>query len=71
MRNRISLVVTISAFSQSSGWRRGVASAHNSGHLIRPYCSGGAPDGSQRDAPFVGAGNPNQSPGFNPAGQST
>ena len=60
MRNRISLVVTISALAIV--WLApGVASAHNSGHLIRPDSSC-VDVGSQRDAPFVGAGNPNQSP---------
>ena len=37
-------------------------------HLIRP--DGTCVNvGSSKDAPIVGAGNPNQSPGFNPAGQ--
>ena len=67
MRKRTNLVMTISTLAVV--WLApGVASAHNSGHLIRP--DGTCVDvGSSREAPFVGAGNPNQSPGFNPAGQ--
>ena len=46
----------------------GLASAHNAGHIIKP--DGTCVNvGSNRDAPIVGAGNPNQSPGFNPPGQ--
>jgi hypothetical protein len=42
----------------------GLATAHNAAHLIRP--DGTCLDvGSNRDAPIVGAGNPNQSPGSN------
>ena len=67
MRTRTGLVTTISALAVV--WLApGVASAHNSGHLIRP--DGTCVDvGSSKEAPLVGAGNPNQSPGFNPAGQ--
>jgi len=42
----------------------GVAGAHNAAHLIRP--DGTCHEvGSNKDAPIVGAGNPNQSPGSN------
>lgn len=41
-----------------------LAQAHNAAHLILP--DGRCVDvGSNRDAPIVGAGNPNQSPGSN------
>ena len=42
----------------------GIASAHNAAHLLLP--DGSCHDvGSNKDAPIVGAGNPNQSPGSN------
>ena len=47
----------------------GIAGAHNAAHLFLP--DGSCHDvGSNKDAPIVGAGNPNQSPGSNnPPGQ--
>ena len=46
----------------------GLAGAHNAAHFFLPdgTCHG---VGSNKDAPIVGAGNPNQSPGFNLEGQ--
>ena len=42
----------------------GIAGAHNAAHLILP--DGSCREvGSNKDAPIVGAGNPNQSPGSN------
>jgi hypothetical protein len=42
----------------------GLAAAHNAAHLFLP--NGTCREvGSNRDAPIVGAGNPNQSPGSN------
>ena len=57
MSKRTSLAVAISALAVV--WLpHGLASAHNSGHIIKP--DGTCVNvGSSRDAPIVGAGNPN------------
>jgi len=67
MSKRTNLVLAISALAVV--WvAPGLASAHNAAHFFRP--DGTCVNvGSNREAPFVGAGNPNQSPGFNPDGQ--
>jgi len=52
------------AFSLATG----TAEAHNAGHLYLP--DGTCRDvGSNKEAPIVGAANPNQSPGYNLPGQ--
>ena len=67
MSKRTTLAVTISALAVV-GLAPGLASAHNAAHFFLP--DGTCVNvGSNREAPIVGAGNPNQSPGFNPEGQ--
>jgi hypothetical protein len=67
MSKRTSLAVAMSAVAVV--WLApGLASAHNAAHFFLP--DGTCVNvGSDREAPFVGAGNPHQSPGFNPEGQ--
>jgi hypothetical protein len=62
-------VIAAVALIAGTSFHAGVAAAHNAAHLILP--NGTCRDvGSNKDAPFVGAGNPNQSPGSNnPPGQ--
>jgi hypothetical protein len=63
MSKRTSLAVAMSAVAVV--WLApGLASAHNAAHFFLP--DGTCHEvGSNRDAPIVGAGNPNQSPGSN------
>ena len=63
MNNRTTLVVAISALA--AAWLpHGPADAHNAAHFFLP--NGTCHNvGSDKDAPIVGAGNPNQSPGSN------
>jgi hypothetical protein len=67
MSKRTNLAVAISTLAVVS-LAPGLAAAHNSAHFFLPdgTCIN---VGSNREAPIVGAGNPNQSPGFNPDGQ--
>jgi hypothetical protein len=63
MTRRTTLAVAISAIA--AAWiPYGSAGAHNAAHFFLP--DGSCHEvGSNRDAPLVGAGNPNQSPGSN------
>ena len=63
MNRRTTLAVAISALA--AAWLpQGPASAHNAAHFFLP--DGSCHEvGSNRDAPIVGGGNPNQSPGSN------
>ena len=63
MNRRTTLAVAISALA--AAWLpQGPAGAHNVAHFFLP--DGSCHEvGSNRDAPIVGAGNPNQSPGSN------
>jgi hypothetical protein len=59
----MSLAVALGALTAAS-LTAGFAEAHNAAHILLP--DGTCLDvGSNRDAPIVGAGNPNQSPGSN------
>ena len=63
MKRHTTLAVAISTLAAVS-LPHGLATAHNAAHLYLP--DGTCVDvGSNRDAPIVGAGNPNQSPGSN------
>ena len=61
MNRRTTLAIVISALA--AAWLpQGPAAAHNAAHFYLP--DGTCHEvGSNRDAPIVGAGNPNQSPG--------
>lgn len=63
MSKRTTLAVAISTLAAI--WLApGLAAAHNAAHFFLP--DGTCHEvGSNRDAPIVGAGNPNQSPGSN------
>jgi hypothetical protein len=64
---RMSLAVALGAMTAAS-LTAGLAEAHNAAHFFLP--NGTCHEvGSNREAPIVGAGNPNQSPGFNRPGQ--
>jgi len=58
-------IFAVAVTTLAVGWLApGLASAHNAACLVLP--NGTRIDvGSNRDAPIVGAGNPNQSPGSN------
>jgi hypothetical protein len=64
---RMSLAVALGAMTAAS-LTAGLAEAHNAALVLLPDGTCHAV-GSNRDAPIVGAGNPNQSPGFNPEHQ--